>query len=459
MIPTQNIKKRKMMKNNILALIIMLWSGATSAQTLYTLSQCKQMAADSSADMLVARHNIEAAEQQRKEAFTNYFPQVSATGSAFKSSSEMMKFDINTADVIPAELASANIIPPEMLAMIPEHISGGVMDGGAVAAVTAMQPIYAGGQIVNGNRLAKLGVEVSNLQWQLSKNQTELTTEQYYWQIVSLKEKLKTIETIHQLLLRLHTDVSTAEEAGVAIKNDLLQVQIKLNEIEKTRITVENGLTTTRRLLALHIGKPGEDIDVIMPDDDLSLSYDDTTAISHEDAVENVAQYRLMDANVKANELQKKMTTGKNMPSVAVGAAYTAMRMMETDNNFGMIFATASVPLSGWWGGSHATKRQAIALDNAITQRDNGRQLLIINMDNCLNTLNDSRRQLDIAAQTLEQSAENLRLNQDYYHAGTATMSDLLDAEQQHQNSLDAYTDAKIDYQMSLLKYKQSIGN
>ena len=182
-------------------------------------------------------------------------------------------------------------------------------------------------------------------------------------------------------------------------------------------------------------------------------------SIDHNQAVENTTEYRLLDANVNAAELQKKMSVGKNLPTVAVGAGYTAMRLMETNNNFGMIFATANVPISGWWGGTHATKRQEIALDNARTQRDNTRELLIINMDNCLNAVNDARRQLDIAAETVSQSEENLRLNQDYYRVGTSTMSDLLQAEQQHRQALDALTDAKIEYQMALVKYRQAVGN
>ena len=79
-------------------------------------------------------------------------------------------------------------------------------------------------------------------------------------------------------------------------------------------------------------------------------------------------------------------------------------------------------------------------------------------MDNCRNTLTDSRRQLDIAHETLEQSNENLRLNQDYYRAGTSTMSDLLQAQQQQQQALDAYTDARIAYYTALAKYKQAVG-
>ncbi len=446
------------MKKILSIITILLFAGVVSAQTAYTLDELKKLATDSSAEMLTARNNIEAARQQKKEAFTNYFPQVSATAFAFKSSDDMVKMDINTSDVLSPELAAglSTVLPPQMLQSIPENISVGALDGGAIASISAVQPVFAGGQIVNGNRLADIGVTASELQLQLSKNQTEMSVEQYYWQLVSLKEKLKTIDAVSELLKRLESDVAAAEKAGVAIKNDLLQVKIKINEINKSRIQIENGLDLTRRLLANKVGKSADGFDVAEPTDSLP---DFSMSIDHNQAVENTTEYRLLDANVNAAELQKKMSVGKNLPTVAVGAGYTAMRLMETNNNFGMIFATANVPISGWWGGSHATKRQEIALDNARTQRDNTRELLIINMDNCLNAVNDARRQLDIATETVSQSEENLRLNQDYYRVGTSTMSDLLQAEQQHRQALDALTDAKIEYQMALVKYRQAVGN
>lgn len=57
-----------------------------------------------------------------------------------------------------------------------------------MGGVTAVQPLFAGGQIVNGNKLAGLGVDVSKLQLEKSENDVELTAEQYFWQLVALNE-------------------------------------------------------------------------------------------------------------------------------------------------------------------------------------------------------------------------------------------------------------------------------
>ena len=50
------------------------------------------------------------------------------------------------------------------------------------------------------------------------------------------------------------------------------------------------------------------------------------------------------------------------------------------------------------------------------------------------------------------------QVNNDYYRAGTTTMSDLLDAQSSYQQSRDQYVDAYIDYQQNLLKYRQATG-
>jgi hypothetical protein len=51
-----------------------------------------------------------------------------------------------------------------MMSLPSEHGPMGMLEKGIIGAVSAAQPLFAGGQIINGNRLAKLGVEVAELQ-------------------------------------------------------------------------------------------------------------------------------------------------------------------------------------------------------------------------------------------------------------------------------------------------------
>lgn len=102
-----------------------------------------------------------------------------------------------------------------------------MMRNGVMGGVSASVPIFAGGQIVNGNRLAEVGVEVSRLNLRQSENEVRLTTQNCFWQVVVMKEKLRTIAALEQQLASLRRDVQTSVDAGLTTRNDLLQVQLR----------------------------------------------------------------------------------------------------------------------------------------------------------------------------------------------------------------------------------------
>ena len=161
---------------------------------------------------------------------------------------------------------------------------------------------------------------------------------------------------------------------------------------------------------------------------------------------------------MEAANLQKKMAVGQNLPTVAVGAGYSYHNLMETDRATAMMFATVSIPISDWWGGSHAVKRRKIEHQKAVEQLEDNAQLLQIRMQSAWNSVVEAHQQLQLAYRGIEQAKENLRLNRDYYKAGTCTMSDLLQAQLLYQQALDQRTDAFADYQNKLLEYRQATG-
>ena len=427
-----------------------------SAQT-YTLQQLKDSALHNNIAIRKAKHDIDAAQQQRKEAFTKYFPNVSGTGLWFNANKGMAQTELNLSEQISPELgmALAQSLPAEALAALGNPVSISMMKNGTIAGITAVQPIFAGGQIINGNKLAKVGEDVSRLQLQLSENEVEKQTEQYYWQLVSLQEKMKTIEAVDTLLADIYKDVDVAVRAGVAMRNDLLQVQLRQNDTESQKVKLQNGISIVKMILAQYCG---------LHNTAFTLSYDTTEEIplyqqqDHRQALLQTAEYQLLGKQVEATDLQRKMEIGKNLPTVGVGAGYNYHNLMGKDHTFGMVFATVSVPISDWWGGSHAIKRKKIAQQQAEEQLADNAELLKIRMQKAWNDVEESRQQLQIAQRSIVQAEENLRLNRNYYRAGTSKMSDLLEAQLLYQQACDKHTDAYANLQNKLLEYRQATG-
>ena len=422
-----------------------------------TLQQIKDSALHNNIAIRSAQLSIEAAQQQRKEAFTKYFPNVSGTGLWFNANKGMAQTTINPSEVIPSSLASmlASSLPAEALAALANPISVSMMKNGTIGSLMAVQPVFAGGQIINGNKLAKVGEEVSRLQLQLSENEVEKTAGQYFWQLASLQEKMKTVDAVDTLLAGIYKDVDVAVRAGLAMRNDLLQVQLRQNDIESQRLKLQNGISILRLLLSQYCG---------LRDTSFVISYRSDTPLAllsrqdHDQALMGTAEYQLLGKQVEAANLQKKLAVGQNLPTVAVGAGYNYHNLLDNNHSFGMVFATVSVPISDWWGGSHAIKRKKIEHQKSVEQLEDNAQLLKIRMQNAWNGVEESYQQLQLAQRSIEQAEENLRLNRDYYKAGTSKMSDLLEAQLLYQQSLDRRTDAFADYQNKLLEYRQATG-
>ena len=100
---------------------------------------------------------------------------------------------------------------------------------------------------------------MSRLQLQLSENKVEKTVEQYYWQLVSLQEKMKTIQAVEAFLNDVYKDVDVAVRAGVALPNDRLQVQLRQNDVASQKLKLENGISTLKLLIAQYCGLKSED--------------------------------------------------------------------------------------------------------------------------------------------------------------------------------------------------------
>ena len=442
----------------ILSIIALSCTITASAQT-YTLQQLKDSALQNNIAIRNAKRSIDAAQQQRKEAFTKYFPTVSGTGLWFNADKGMAKTELNLSEQISPELgmALAQSLPAEALAALGNPISISMMKNGTIAGVTAVQPIFAGGQIINGNKLAKVGEDVSRLQLQLSENEVEKQTEQYYWQLISLQEKMKTIEAVEALLADIYKDVDVAVRAGVAMRNDLLQVQLRQNDVESQKVKLQNGIGIVRLLLAQYCGLNNEQF-IVESTEITDGSSQQVIKQNCDQALLGTAEYQLLNKQIEATKLQRKMEIGKNLPTIGVGAGYNYHNLLDNNHTFGMVFASVSVPISDWWGGSHAVKRKKIAQQQAEEQLVDNSQLLKIRMQNAWNNVEEARQQLQIAQRSIEQAEENLRLNRDYYKAGTSKMSDLLEAQLFYQQSLDRRTDAFSDYQNKLLEYRQATG-
>ena len=455
------------MKQTIATIVCSLCCCIAAAQT-YSYEALRDSALQRNISVRNARLGIQQAEEQRREAFTHFFPHVNATGVWMNADKGMMNMEVSPSDLIPARLQPvlAEVLPAEALAALGSPFGMSMMKGVTMAGINAVQPIFAGGQIVNGNKLARLGEDASRLQLQMSENDVEKQMAQYYWQLVSLKEKQRTLDLARQTLDTIYRDVTLAVEAGLILRNDLLQVQLRQNELQSRQLQLDNGTEVLKMVVAQFCGLQGDScgaFDVEEPDWE-HVSPALPAPPGEGEGISRLPEYQLLEMQVKAADLQRRMEVGKNLPILAVGAGYhyyhmppselAGIRFVDNDRSFGMLFATLSIPISNWWGGSHAIRRKRLATQQAREQLEDNAQLLDIRRQRAWRDVQEAYAQLALAERSTEQAQENLRVQRDCYNAGTIIISDLLQAQLLHQQTLDNRTDARAALQQKLTEYR-----
>ncbi len=428
-----------------------------------SLDSCLSLARQNNKQLLHAKLNIEKAQQVKNQAFTKYFPQITASALGYHSLHPMVEVgsnDINNTSV--RDLL--NTLYGNYGAALGLDNTISLFQYGYQVGVTALQPVYMGGKIVAGNQLAQVGVEAAQLQTEITERDLLEQVEESYWLVVGLSEKQQTLNAVADLLDSVHRTVQVAVNAGLALQTDLLQVELRQSEIHRTRIQLENGLALAKRALWQSVfpssNSPDKGYARLQPESihtDSAMQVPALRNIQETDTPESA----LLVLQVRAAELQRRMIIADALPQVAVGAHYGYSNVqanflrggLGSKNGNGAVFVSVSVPLTGWWETGHKIHESNIAIEQARLEQSQLNEMLDLRTQQIYDKMTESYLLVSENRHALDIARENYRLSRVNYHAGTSNITDLLTAQAtllQAQNNL---TDALISYRLHLHRY------
>ena len=242
----------------------------TRGQEILSLDSCRALALSNNKTLLMSREKVNAAHYQQKAAFTNFLPQISAAGCYIRTSRELSLLSDAQKSAIaglgnslgtPLQQAAQAIaqVAPQLggpLAALGESLTGTLNSAGTAVvdalrtdtrnmyagALTLTQPLYMGGKIRAYNKITKYAEALARQQHYSGMQEVILSTDQAYWQVVSLAHKQRLAESYLELLQKLDSDVDKMIAEGVATKADGLSVKVKVNEAEMTLTKVNDGI-------------------------------------------------------------------------------------------------------------------------------------------------------------------------------------------------------------------------
>ena len=437
------------MKKTLLILMILISASAASAQEVsLSLNDCIALSESNNPYIKNTYLDIQSAKYQKKEVFAEYFPRLSFR--ALLLSSYDYLIDIIAGPELGKSIRDAGFIESSKY--------------GYNASLSLMQPIYAGGRINAGNKLAKVGIKAAELKHKVNLREKREEIEKSYWEIVALEEKRNTLNHLEELLDILYRDVTSAIDAGVITESDLLLVKMKKNELKSGRIHLEGGIKLLKMNLFNTIGqgysvvkgvseesRPNLD-QIVLSDRLSSLLPPSDYYIPEEELAAGVTETELLNIMVEAKKLEKKLALGEYLPAAGIGLSYGYSDF--TNGNMNAIgMATVSIPISNWGKGSLKLKRLDNEIQKAVNEKEYLTSQLVLQARQLWLNLNVAWEQMMVAEENLEMAEKNVYNQMSSFEAGLIPISDVLMNQTTLFEATENLIDKRIEYSKALTAY------
>lgn len=469
--------------------------GAT-AQNVLSLDSCRALALTNNKELHISAEKISVAHYEKKAAFTNFLPKISAMGTYMRTEKEISLLSDGQKGTISnigttaqgtiqetfQQLAASDPALGQLLEPLAPLIPGigsalnGVGQGLVDAlhtdtrnmyagAVTLTQPIYMGGKIVAYNKITKYAEQLAESQHATGMQDLILSTDKAYWQVISLVNKKKLAESFLTLVQQLDSDVDKMIAEGVATKADGLSVKVKVNQAEMTLTQVENGLSLSKMVLCQLCGLPLNTEITLANENIKNLSLPSAEAQSNvATALANREELRSLNLASKIYDQKVNVTRAEFLPSLALTANYMVTNPSLV-NGFERKFrgmwavgAMVQIPIWNWGEGMYKVKAAKAEANIARYQLADVKEKVELQVSQASYKVNEAAKRLTMAEKNMEKADENLRYAKLGFTEGVVPTSNVLEAQTAWLSAQSDKIDAQIDVKLTEVYLRKSMG-
>jgi len=442
----------------MLGIVVTLsFAGQARAQRVLTLDSCRSLAKEHSRTLQQKDEEIKAAHAKKQQVMTNFFPQVAARGVYLHMQKELHLIDWDK------PLGHLNFLIPERL----RHLGTVDLRNLWVGNVTAIQPLFLGGKIISGYKMASLAERLQGELRQTAETEVETKLDETYWQVVSLRSKERLLDQLVHLLKQTVKDVDASIDAGVATKADGLSVRTKLSEAEVKRSQVVNGLELSRMLLAdlcglsedepFTLAEEGHLQELLLSTQTAPIARDEDTEAAIERRSE-IRSLRLVDSIYSKRVNMESASLFPKLYGVASYSTTNPNSFQGQKKEFGgqyYLGLMLEVPISDLFSGTF--KRRQAKAEHRVKQLElaEARSKINLQIKQALRTADDARRAYTTALSAVKMAEENMRYAKAGYDEGVIPLLNYTMAQTAWMSAQDSLIDAQIRVLLTESKLKK----
>lgn len=448
-----------------------------------TFEDCRDIALQHNKKIQIADENKLMMNSLHKSAKTQYFPRLGFTGSYIRMNREINLLSENAfLPVVPSGAITNGKINQVILGTNPALLDETfVLDANGLPVTDAngdpvfenyaylpadqvsldlknmfllnfglTQPIYMGGKIKEINKLAQFGEELFDAKKTLTETEVIIETNERYWKVISLKEKVKLTSIYIEMLERLLVDLNNIYDEGIITNNDLLRAKVKYNEVGLKNLKANNGLQLAQMALNQTLGFPLDTVIELSDSIIVNIDFMDQDPLT-EMALENRPELDMVSNIISMAESGEKIMKSRYLPNIGLTANYLFTnpnpykgfeKEFGGDWNLGLV---VNIPIYHWGDRRHsldATKHKTNAFK---IKYEETKELISLEVQQIRFKYSESLKKVEMTKISVQQAEENLKMTKDSFEEGISKTRDLLEAQTMWQSAYSEFIEAKTE--------------
>jgi len=416
-------------------LVTLLAAPAAAQQVEVTLQEAVRRALDVQPAMVQARGDQRNADWSMRASLGSYLPTISTNGSSQRNGGT--RFNSNTGQVVTAPASTS-------------------FNGGLSASIE----LFDGFRRLADSRSSHATQNAAEAGVTNQRFQVTLQTKQAFYNALATSDLVRVAEsqvTRAQQQLRISIDKL---HAGSATRSDSLRSLVDYGNARIALLQAQANLATAQANLGRQIGVDGP---VRAVPDSVLPPLPDTSAL-RQSVIGNAPQVQQADAQARAAGAQVGVSRAQYWPSLSasVGNSYTGSEApwSSTSNYLSgwSVRFTASWTLFNGFSRERSISSAVVARDVADARAADTRRQVSAQLTQQLAALRTAYEKISIAETNVAAATEDLRVQNERYRVGAATILDLLTSQSALTTAEQNLVQVRFDYLIARAQVEAVVG-
>lgn len=437
------------MKKILLIPILIFGLTAEAQVETLTLKDALTYALENKAEARKSRLEIENSEYQIEEIRSRALPQISAN-----------------AGLTYNPVLQTNILDGAMFGQPGQSVQVAFGQKWTSNAGVSLNQALFDQTVFTGLKAAKSTREFYQLNNQLTEEQVIERVANSYYSVYVQRERLTLLDSNYVNSTKVRDIVKGQYDNGLAKKIDLDRILVKISNIDTERQQVKNQIELQENALKFYMGMPIEN-QFVIPQTEFEVT---PISLAEVPNTANRSEYLLLKKQEELLEFQKTAIKGEYYPTLSLVAGYNYLGQgpemplfaKPADgvywSDYSAIGLNLRIPIFTGFG-TRSRVRQA-DIDIQILQEDIKDTQLALDLD-----YRNAKAQIENNLITIKNQSENMKLARDIldntknnYLQGLATLTDLLDSQNESLDAQNNYTRAILNYKIAEIALIKSRG-